>query len=81
MTDEHPTKQEIKAVTFFVCETHDETYAVEVKGVTRIEAFTKSGMHADIPYIRVWRGDSVVVEACQHNIKGVYFYPMKGATP
>lgn len=41
--------------------------------VTRIEAFTKSGMHADIPYVRVWAGDQPVAEFCQHNIVGVYF--------
>lgn len=42
-------------------------------GVTRIEAFTKSGMHSNIPYVRVWCGDQPVAEFCQHNIVGVYF--------
>lgn len=41
--------------------------------VTRIEAFTKSGSFADIPYVRVWCGDRVVAEFCQHQIVGVYF--------
>lgn len=41
--------------------------------VTRIEAFTKSGMHSDIPYVRIWAGDRAVAEFCQHQIVGVYF--------
>lgn len=46
---------------------------VGYNGVTRIEAFTKSGMHADIPYVRVWKGDQPYAEFCQHNVVGVYF--------
>ena len=46
-------------------------------GVTRIEAFTKSGMYADIPYLRVWRGQLAVAEYCQHNIVGVGFKELK----
>ena len=42
-------------------------------GVTRIEAFTKSGMHAYIPYVRVWIGDVPAAEYCQHNIIDVHF--------
>lgn len=48
-------------------------FIVGREGVTRIEAFTKSGMHADIPYVRVWCGDHPKAEFCQHNIVGVYF--------
>ena len=51
------------------------SYRVGRSGVTRIEAFTKSGLHADIPYVRVWAGDSPLAEFCQHNIVGVYFAP------
>ena len=42
-------------------------------GVTRIEAFTKSGMYSNIPYVRVWKGDKPYAEFCQHQIVGVYF--------
>lgn len=48
-------------------------YEVGVWGVTRIEATTKSGLHADIPYLRVWKGDLAVAEFCQHGVVGVYF--------
>ena len=55
-------------------------YWVGRAGVTRIEACTKPGMHADIPYVRVWGeslpsfgGECVVAEFCQHQIVGVYF--------
>ena len=43
------------------------------RNVTRIEATTKSGMHSDIPYVRVWSGDNILAEFCQHNIIGVEF--------
>jgi len=45
------------------------------QGVTRIEACTKSGMYADIPYVRVWAGEDILAEYCQHNIIGVTFAP------
>jgi hypothetical protein len=48
-------------------------FCVGYAGVTRIEATTKSGMHADIPYVRVWNGAHAISEFCQHNIVGVYF--------
>lgn len=50
-----------------------EAFRVGVDGVTRIEACTKSGMYADIPYVRVWKGDIAFAEFCQHQIIGVYF--------
>lgn len=53
-----------------------EFYKVGVDGVTRIEATIKSGMHANIPYVRVWKGDQIHSEHCQHNIDGVYFAPV-----
>lgn len=52
---------------------HDESYKVGEKFVTKIEAFTKSGMHADIPYVRVYKNDEPHSEFCQHQIVGVYF--------
>lgn len=50
-----------------------ESYRVGYDGVTRIEACTKSGMYANIPYLRVWKGDDCFAEFCQHQIVGVYF--------
>lgn len=52
---------------------NDTSYTVGKDGVTRIEATVKSGMYADIAYVRVWAGDKPVAEFCQHNIVGVYF--------
>lgn len=40
---------------------------------TKIEAFEKPGLHADIPYVRVWIEDEIVAEFCQHNIVGIYY--------
>lgn len=66
---EHPIKQKIEHIAI-----DDEgSHTVGRNGVTRIEACTKSGMHADIPYVRVWNGDVCIAEFCQHNIVGVYF--------
>lgn len=78
---EHPIKQPIDAITVWngtegLVETgayEPEAYRIGYAGVTRIEACTKSGLHAYIPYVRVWRGDKAVAEFCQHNIVGVYF--------
>lgn len=42
-------------------------------GITRIEKWTKSGSMASLPYVRVWKGDVLVAEFCQHNLTGVFF--------
>lgn len=51
----------------------ERSVIVGQNGVTRIEAFEKSGMHGDIPYVRVWIGDVPAAEYCQHNIVVVHF--------
>lgn len=48
-------------------------YCVGMDGVTRIEACSKNGEYCDIPYIRVWKGDTAVAEFCQHKLAAVYF--------
>lgn len=72
---EHPIAQKIKSVTIVEWADGCEAYAVGKNGVTLIEATTKSGQYANIPYIRVWQGDTCLMEVCQHNILGVYFFP------
>ena len=54
MSSEHPVEQEIAWVQI---DNVVGTHWTLGDGVTRIEACTKSGMHADIPYIRIWKGD------------------------
>ncbi|MCK9994034.1 MAG: hypothetical protein Dbin4_02554 [Alphaproteobacteria bacterium] len=79
---EHPVEQAIRGLLVF--QTNDgegEYYAVGKNGVSRIEATTKSGMHADIPYIRVWEGEHCIAEFCQHNIVGVYFQKPESEQP
>ena len=49
------------------------SFSVGHGGVTRIEKWTKSGSMAALPYVRVWKGDSLAAEFCQHNLAGVYF--------
>jgi len=70
---EHPVQQLIAAIEIDAIPNVQAGYNVGRNGVTRIEACTKSGLHADIPYVRVWAGDRCVAEFCQHNIVGVYF--------
>lgn len=50
-----------------------EGYSVGTSGITQIEEVDLPGMFADIPYLRVWRGEAVVAEFCRHNIVGIYF--------
>lgn len=75
MTDEreHPITQPIRAIDIDAIPGVEAGYAVGRNGVTRIEACTKSGLHANIPYVRVWKGEVCEAEFCQHNIVGVYF--------
>lgn len=70
---EHPVEQPIREIDVYLSEEGSTFYRVGRDGVTRIEACTKSGLHADIPYVRVWKDDVCEGEFCQHNIVGVYF--------
>lgn len=46
-------------------------YAVGRDGVTRISRFARFGLHNEIPYVRVHRGDEVLAEFCLHNVIGI----------
>ena len=48
-------------------------FEVGQNGITKIEAFTKPGLHCDLPYFRVWRHRQPMAEFSQHQIVGVYF--------
>lgn len=72
---EHPIQQPIREIDVYLSDEGSTFYRVGKDGVTRIEACTKSGLHADIPYVRVWKGDVCEAEFCQHNIVGTYFSP------
>lgn len=71
MSFEHSVEKPIRQITIGAEE--QASYTVGRNGVTKIEATTKSGMHADIPYVRVWAGENALAEFCQHNLTGVYF--------
>lgn len=70
---------EHKEITRLVVKTlvdgSDISYAVgrPHSRVTRIEQCEKSGMHSYIPYLRVYAGDEVIAELCQHNIESIHF--------
>ena len=72
---QHPIEQPIREIDVFLSDEGSTFYRVGLKDVTRIEACTKPGLHCDIPYVRVWKGDVCEGEFCQHNIVGVYFAP------
>jgi len=69
---EHPVRQKIEQITFSQ-DGGDSYFTVGKLGVTKIEATTKSGMHSNIPYIRVWSGDMCIAEFCQHGLLGVFY--------
>lgn len=74
MSKEHPVTQAVKSLWLFASpENGEEGFTVGSNGVTRIEQTVKSGMYADIPYLRVWRGEYCLGEYCQHNIMGITF--------
>lgn len=73
MSFEHPIEQEIAWLQVDVIPDQQICWIVGSADVTRIEACTKSGMHADIPYLRVWQGDHCAAEYCQHGIVGIGF--------
>jgi hypothetical protein len=71
--EEHPVQQPIRAIDIDSIPDVQGGYVVGRNGVTHIEATFKSGLHANLPYVRVWKGDVCEAEFCQHNIIGVYF--------
>lgn len=71
--EEHPVNQPIHAIEIDTIPEVQGSYEVGRNGVTRIEACQKSGLHANLPYVRVWKEDVCEAEFCQHNIVGVYF--------
>lgn len=76
--NEHPIKQTIHSITIVDYEDSEEWYRVGANNVTRIEPCEKSGMHANLPYFRVFKKENdedefCHSEFCQHNIIGVYF--------
>ncbi len=74
MSFEHPIQQTVKRIVVWMPNFPAQQIEYEVGyGCTRIEATTKSGLHADIPYFRVWDGDRAIGEFCQHNIVGAWF--------
>ena len=57
---------------------HDgKTYAVGANGVTLIQPFNLCCEYAEIPYVRVWRGDRVLAEFSRHRLHSVFY----GAKP
>lgn len=70
--EEHPINQAIQSIEIPDGADSFCSYTVG-QNCTRIEATFKSGLHANMPYIRVWRDDVALAEFCQHNIVGVYF--------
>ena len=71
--EEHPIGQPIKAIQIDTIPGVESSYSVGYNGVTKIEACQKSGIAANIPYVRVWKDEVCAAEFCQHNIVGVYF--------
>jgi len=69
----HSVDQPITGISIDSIPDVQSGYDVGRNGVTRIEATFKPGLHANLPYVRVWAGDVCLAEFCQHNIVGVYY--------
>lgn len=55
-------------------------YRVGAHGVTKITETGRNGEYCYIPYVEVWMGDDVVLEACMHKCSFVeYFIPNRPA--
>jgi hypothetical protein len=48
-------------------------YEVGLEDVTRIEQFGQPGLHCDLPYLRVWKGEKVEAEISRHSAVLVRF--------
>lgn len=67
---EWPNAGEIDYITW---DSADGMLGVGIGGITRIEPVVKSGEMSFIPYVRVWKGDEIFSEHCQHKLTGVFF--------
>lgn len=67
-----PGVGEIACITFSDID-GEGSYCVGQHGTTRIEKAGKEGPHSYLPYVRVFKGEHVVAEFCQHMLNGVYF--------
>lgn len=72
----HPVMQPIMA-TQVPCDDHGNPLDWVVgMNCTRIEACSKNGEFASIPYIRVWNGGECLAEFSQHRASFVRFGPL-----
>ena len=71
----HPVNQPISGIAWSDVD-GDFGHAVGRDGVTQIEATFKPGEYSNIPYVRVWRGESCVCEMNQHKLTGLWFVPV-----
>jgi hypothetical protein len=69
-------EQKIRYVTVMLPIEGDEGvgWLVGMNGVTHITATEKPGLHCNIPYIQIWKGECLAAEYCQHGIVGVEFF-------
>lgn len=73
MQIEHPIEQQIIHLHISCDEGGNPMDYIVGMNCSRIEACQKSGMYANIPYIRVYEGDVCLLEACQHNVGYIRF--------
>lgn len=76
MRHEWPIEAPIREIDVYLSDEDSTYYRVGKDEVTLIEPCVKPGLHSNLPYVRVWKGDVCEAEFCQHNIVGVYFGPV-----
>lgn len=74
MSDTDPIDPAQRSIRMVVAsDIKNEVYRLGMSGVTHIEETIMPGLYGNLPYIRIWKGDIVYAEFCQHGIYGVYF--------
>ena len=64
-------KREIKSVTSSLIDSPE--YCVGKYGITKIEAYGEPGMYCDLPWVRIFKGDEVVVRISCYELAGIYY--------
>ena len=73
MSEDGTVDQVVKSVSVAETNNGSEFYCVGYNDVTKIEIVQKKGSMDWVPYVRVWKGESVSSEHCQHNVLSVHY--------
>ena len=67
------TTKTIKSILVYANEYGELVHKVGAVGVTEITKVSLAGPYNYVPYLKVWKGDILLAEFCQHNVVGVHY--------